>query len=823
MKSIKTTLGSRSKAAASLFLCLVFWQGHPSAIAQVAPQSAAGSPTTTANTQTLKGRVVDASSQFPLPGAAVLVLDHPELRTVTDTEGRFVLAKVPIGRQTIRVVMMGYQPRVIPNILLTAGKQVEQDVALEESLASTKEVVVEGGNAVSGVKAIDPLHEMAFVSARSFNVEETMRYAGSRNDPARMASNFAGVQVNNDGRNDIIIRGNSPIGMLWRMDGLDIPNPSHFGAAGATGGPVTILNNMTLAKSDFLTGAFPAEFGNAYSGVFDLQMRRGNRDKREYMGQIGFNGFEAGAEGPFRKGGRSSYMVNYRYSTLAVLSNLGFRFGTGAAVPNYQDLTFKTSHGVGKNGKLEFFGIGGFSSIRFDGKDYDTTNLYSGDRQNLDYRTRMGVAGASWLHFFSERTYGKLTMGISGNSVRTLADSLSPDLQTATVRYRDKTQTNRSSVRYVLNHKFDARWSLQAGGYLDRIGYSFNDSLLTFRTINGVRQSSLTPLRQEMGHTYLIQSFAQASYRVSDAITATAGLHSQSFALNQQTVLEPRAGVRYQMNPETQLSLGYGYHSMIQPLAAYFYTPNTGAQEGQKTNTNLGFTRSHQTVIGLTRNINPLIRLKLEAYYQALSDVPVERQASSYSLLNFGADFNYPDVANLVNTGKGRSYGVEATLERVFSKGYYFLVTGSISESQYQGSDAVWRNSAFKSPWLLNVLAGKEWKLSDKYTLAFDTKLTTAAGRYFTPYDVQASLAAGSGVRLDQQAYSQQFENYFRLDTKVTVRMNSRGITQEFFIDIQNITNRANPFAKNWSADRGRVVTIPQLGLFPNFNYRIWF
>lgn len=142
---------------------------------------------------------------------------------------------------------------------------------------------------------------MATVSARSFTVEETSRYAGSLNDPSRMAANYAGVSSTSDARNDIIIRGNSPLGVLWRLNGMEIPNPNHFGSLGTTGGPVSILNNNLLDKSDFLTGAFPAEYGNALAGVFDLQMRSGNNEKTEFLGQVGFNGFELGAEGPIGK------------------------------------------------------------------------------------------------------------------------------------------------------------------------------------------------------------------------------------------------------------------------------------------------------------------------------------------------------------------------------------------------------------------------------------------------------------------------------------------------------------------------------------------
>lgn len=179
------------------------------------------------------------------------------------------------------------------------------------------------------------------MSARQLSTDEAFRYAGTRSDPSRMAQNFAGVSGTNDGRNDIIIRGNSPVGVLWRMDGIDIPNPNHFSTLGATGGPVSILNINTLKNSDFLTSAFPAQYGNALAGVFDLKLRNGNNEKNEFIGQLGFNGFEFGAEGPLNKNSKASYLVNYRYSMVAALQSIGLNFGTGSATPYYQNSTFK--------------------------------------------------------------------------------------------------------------------------------------------------------------------------------------------------------------------------------------------------------------------------------------------------------------------------------------------------------------------------------------------------------------------------------------------------------------------------------------------------
>jgi len=306
-------------------------------------------------TQTIKGTVTDEQSGSIL-GNVSLVIDavSPSIAGMTDANGNFKLRKVPIGRQTIRASFVGYEEAVISNVEVTSSHEVVLEIHLKEKIKKLDEVIV-----TAGKQKYKAINEAAIVSARQLSVDEAVRYSGTRNDPSRMAQNFAGVSGSNDARNDIIIRGNSPSGVLWRMDGIDIPNPNHFSTLGSTGGPVTILNTNTLRNSDFLTSAFPAQYGNALAGVFDLRMRNGNNEKYEYLAQMGFNGFEFGAEGPISKANKSSFLVDYRYSMISTIQSLGLSVGTGSATPYYQDGTFKINIPTKKAGVFSVFGLGG--------------------------------------------------------------------------------------------------------------------------------------------------------------------------------------------------------------------------------------------------------------------------------------------------------------------------------------------------------------------------------------------------------------------------------------------------------------------------------
>ncbi|HET6993225.1 MAG TPA: TonB-dependent receptor, partial [Bacteroidia bacterium] len=288
-------------------------------------------------TQTVRGQIVDNQTKSELVGAIVLLADTGVYmrNTTTDVNGNFRFENVSVGRHLIVFKYSGYKERSMP-IIVTSGKETVLNIEMEESVIQNEEVVITDES-----EKTKPNNEMTTVSARSFTIEETSRYAGSLGDPSRMAQNYAGVSGADDSRNDVVIRGNSPLGVLWRLNGADIPNPNHFGSFGSTGGPVSMLNNNILDNSDFMTSAFPAEYGNAIAGVFDLKMRNGNNEKFEFLGQVGFNGFEAGMEGPFTKKHNASFLVDYRFSSLTLFEKMGADFGIGDAVPKYQDLSFK--------------------------------------------------------------------------------------------------------------------------------------------------------------------------------------------------------------------------------------------------------------------------------------------------------------------------------------------------------------------------------------------------------------------------------------------------------------------------------------------------
>ncbi len=755
--------------------------------------------------QTIRGTVLDKQTQSPLPGSAVIVLGtDPVVGTTCDENGKFRIENVPLGRWVVKFSFIGYKEKTLA-VTLNSGKETVVTAEIEESIIEGQEIIV-----VAEVDKTKTNNKNASVSARVFSIEESSRYAGSRNDPARMAANFAGVSGANDSRNDIVIRGNSPLSVLWRLNGIDIPNPNHFGTLGTTGGPISILNNNTLGNSDFFTSAFPADYGNAVAGVFDLKMKSGNNEKYEMLAQIGFNGFELGAEGPLHpKKKNGSFLINYRYSTLQVFNALGINFGTGAAIPQYQDVTFKVDMPTKKFGKFSLWGLGGISYVALlDSEKDKKENLYGYSGLDSYFRANVGACGLSHVYIINSSSYTKINVGASGQYNSITANKVDTSFQPPLITpyYRNTSYTLKYSTHLSYNKKFNSKNFITIGFLGDQLNALFTDSVddgFGFYT-----------LRNYKGSTYLMQAYLNWQHHFNKKIMMNAGVHYQQFFLNNSWIVEPRLGFKYTMTEKQTLSIGGGLHSQMVPLYIYFATTTTAPGQYTKTNVNLDFYKSIHGVISHDVNLGKNTRIKSEIYYQYLYDVPVKTRPSYFSSLNLGADFNSPNIDSLVNNGTGENYGLEFTLERFFHQGFYFLVTGSLFESFYTGSDKIKRNTAFNGNYVLNVLAGKEFKIKEKHVIGIDFKVTAAGGKRYVRIDLDKSRLANEEVLDPSDAYQNQHTGYFRIDIKPSYKLNMKKVTLEINCDFQNVTRNDNVFQQIYDVNSKEVKTDYQLKFF---------
>lgn len=783
---------------------------------------------TSSQTQTIKGTVLDMNSKFPLPGVNIILVDSdPFVGAATDENGQFKIDNVPTGRQVLLVKYIGYKTQTITNILVTAGKEVVINVQLEESVETLEEVVISAGSDKDR-----PINEMAKVSARTFSIEEVQRFSGGRNDVARLATNLAGVRAADDARNDIIVRGNSPTGVLWRIDGLPIATTNHFSTLGTTGGPVNALNTNVLKTSDFLTGAFPAEYGNANAAVFDVKFRNGNTDRHEFLAQMSaFSGLEGMAEGPINKKNQSSYLVAYRYGIASLAAT-----GT-SSVPRYQDLSFKLNFGQSKWGVFELYGMGGISNIDFLGDQTEEDDLFADPTQDAFVNSSLGLVGLAHTIRIDKTSYLKTNLGATlvGNTYNQ-DNFLYDENGEKTGDYR-ATEVDNTEIRYSIstqyNKKFSPRFNLRAGGLVQVYNLQSQSKDRDMRPDipdeNGDGVPDYFIISRDIDeYTPLIEVYAQAEYKFSDQLSWTLGLHNQYADFNGSNAFEPRTGLSWQFRPKQRISAAYGLHSQLVPLPILVYEEPNSEGVYERTNKDLDFMKSHHFVLAYDYKFANNWRVKTEIYYQSLFSAPIERISSSYSVLNEGADFTFADKGSLVSDGTGDNYGLELTLEKFFSKGYYMLFTASIYESTYAGSDGIERSTAFNNNYAVNALFGKEWPIgkSKNAALTFDTRLTTTGGTPYTPIDLEATRAnGGREVYQENLAYSERYEAYFRWDVKLGIRLNGKKsrVSHQLFFDFQNITNRENVFVKRYNPVTDQINTVTQTGFFPDFMYRFQF
>jgi hypothetical protein len=773
--------------------------------------------------QRVRGTVADKESKATLPGVTVVITDlTPTLGAVSDENGQFAIDSVPVGKHNILLSYMGYESRTLTGILVTSAKEVVLTVELEERVVKLEEATV--------TYKREHINEMALVSTRTFDVQETERYAGSRNDPARMASNFAGAQGGDDSRNDIVVRGNSPQGILWRMEGIDIPNPNHFNIPGTSGGPVSMLNSKMLANSDFFMGAFPAEYGDAVAGVFDVRLRNGNNQKYEFTGQLGLLGTEVSAEGPISRKAGSSFLVNYRYSTLQIFQGLNIKIGT-SSVPQYQDGSFRLNFPMGKKGDLAFFGLGGLSKIDLIVSTLTTKEdqLYGESDRDQYFTSGTGFVGGTYSYTINKSTFMKFTVAQTAGNVWASHDKVFRNAAFGVDSLKnilgyDFTQAS-TVAHWYINKKLSARKTLKYGIENKYYHVNFVDSSRQYPTSRQDWQ-----LRENYnGGTDLIQAYIQYKERPTEDLTLTAGLHGQYLTHNGSKALEPRLGLRWSVTEKNIITAGYGMHSQMQPLYQYFARlPKDPV--GVMQNFNVDFTRSNHLVTGFEHILGPKLRLRMEAYGQYLYNVPVEvRAGSSYSSLNQGSSFSrtFPDT--LQNTGTGYNYGLELTLEKGFSHGFYTLFSASAFDSKAAGNDGVYRNTDYNTRYAANLLFGYERKMGKYSTFTGGFKVTTIGGKLYSPVDIAASNALGDMVVIDNQRNSLRFNSYFRTDLKLGIRLNAKRLTHEIALDLINVSGQKNVQSLTYSSDlASQGVAYPfytqyQLGFLPIFYYRVDF
>lgn len=752
--------------------------------------------------QTIRGIVIDEDSKHPIPYAMVGLQKEEGVRVLADSLGRFVLPRVPVGRHTVEATFMGYSPSIHKEVLVTSAKEVFIEISLKENVNELNEVVIRART--NKGEAMNP---MATTGARMLSVEEASRYAGGFDDPARLVSAFAGVAPSVSS-NGISIHGNAPHLLQWRLEDVEIPNPNHYADISTLGGGIlSSLSSQVLGNSDFLTGAFPSEYGNAVSGVFDMKLRNGNNQKNENTFQVGIMGIDFASEGPLSKKHKASYIFNYRYSTTGLLNLEGGKM-------DYQDLNFKLNFPTRKAGTFSVWGtslIDKFTSdLERDTEKWD----YMSDRSESKDKQYMASGGISHRCYFNNDAALKTTIAATYSHMDGGATLFNHSLESTPYMDLDSKYTN-LIITSIFNRKFSNRFTNKTGFTYTQMFYKMNYSIAPYEG------ELLETISQGKGDTGLLSAYNSSSVGLSDRWTLNAGVYGQFLTLNNSWSVEPRVGLKWQASPKTTFALAYGMYSRMEKMDVYFVKTKSAGKES--VNKDLDFTKAQHLMLSFGYRISDRMNLRVEPYIQLLHDVPVMAD-SSYSVLNRSI-FYVEDP--LVNRGKGGNVGVDITLERFLEKGLYYMVTGSLFDSRYQGGDGVWHNTRFNRNYILNGLIGKEWMIgkSKQNILSVNLKLTLQGGDRYSPIDLEATMKhPDKEVQYDEsRAFSKQYSPMFIGNYTVSYRMNKRKVSHEFAVKGLNFTSAKEYYGHEYNVRTGKIDVSDGSTALTNVSYKLEF
>jgi len=787
-------------------------------------------------TQTVRGTLTDTDSKLPLAFATVLIPGtDPLIGTVTDVNGNFRLENIPIGRISLRLSYLGYETKTIQNLVVNSGKELVLDLNMRESVVKMYEVVIKASR-----KKGEAMNKMSLVSARSISAEETDRYAGSFDDPSRILANFAGVTSTQDGSNDIIVRGNSPKYVQWRLEGVEITNPNHFEDQNSASGGISALNNKLLATSDFYTGAFSPEYGDVLAGVYDVKLRAGNNEKFESTFGFGLLGTDFTVEGPFKKGYGGSYLVNYRYSTASLISDLGLVDMDGAL--NFQDMTVKVVLPTKKAGTFSLFALGGLNSFSVENIKPDMMQT-PGDRtmvaditEDYDKDNYLLNSGLNHTIMISKNSFLKTTLSYSTRAINDdvyeskiikTEDSqggITYDTVGRKLNYKSRIMNSAYRGAITYNNKINAKNRIQIGTRYSLLAYDNKQSMLEDDLET---RKTLVDFNENIG---TIKNFISWKYRFNENITLVSGIHNMNVLFNNQSTLEPRIAINWKINKTSSIHAGYGNHSTMERIHNYFAKVTRADGSVIEPNKDLGLLKAHHYVLGYEKRFTENLMAKVELYYQDLYNLPVENNDTSYyATINEGLEYRYVD---LVNKGSGKNYGIEITLERFFNNNYYYLINASVYDSKYKSLEGVERNTQYNGNYLVNILAGKEFvNLGKKNnrTLGLNAKVFFGGGRKVVPLlrDGQGHLAvdAENNKFWDyEKAYENKIEDIYQINISASYKFNNPKATHEIFVNLDNITNKKGKISEYYDeTEPNSIGHVTQFGFFPNVMYRVYF
>lgn len=761
--------------------------------------------------QVVRGVVTDAASGEPLSYVTVKV-QETKTGAITNEQGEFEIKDLPVGRYTIEASSVGYTPTILQEVLVSSNKDVSLEISIKENVNTLDNVIVR-----PRVAKEMPLNKMVLTGARMLSVEEASRYAGGLDDPARLVTAFAGV-TGSPVNNCISVHGSAPQAVVWRMEGVEVFAPNHFSDSyDFGGGSISALSANVLGNSDFLMGAYPAEYGNAIGGVLDLKLRNGNNNNYEQTMQFGTMGIDFAAEGPFGNNSKASYLFNYRYSFTGLARQVGLLDLDGDNA-DYQDLNFKINVPTKHAGTFSLWGMGYIDkSWVGEIKPNEWETLY--DQNNEEVRQKLFTVGLSHKIWLGEGTSLNTTLAASylyNHITEDYYEDAGNNKRSDPYPYTDANQTNGRLIGNMvltkkISNKFTSKWGIDYTHYIYKNKLKYAD----------VIGEPLVSYADVTGKAGKLNVYSSNSWEISPKFTMNFGINAQGFMLNGDWSVEPRLSWLWHTSQKGTLSFGYGLNSHVEKMDVYFVE-----QDGRLVNRDLDMTRSHHLQLSYLHMINQNLAFRADASLQYMYDMPISEEGT-YALVN---RLDYYINQKLVNKGHGRNYGIDISLEQYLHKGLFWMVNGSLYNSEYRDIYKQWHSTRFNSTYALKALLGKEWMLGKRKqnVLNASTKFTYQGGLRYSPIDVEATKANYRNndpevVYDESRPFTERFDPVFTMDLTLSYKINGKKVSHEVAMKMLNLWQTKVPFKHVYNYKKDKMENYEVGVAFPNILYRINF
>jgi len=747
--------------------------------------------------------IVSGAEGSAAPGVEVCVAETGRCAQ-TGADGRFRIADLRPGSYVLALKAAGAAAASNAAVEVRAGLTAQVELKLAQLEAQRESVTVTASVFV----------EPEEIKSSSFLVtnEEVFKSAGALQDVSRYIQTLPGVVIGSDDfRNDIIVRGGSPLENLFIVDNVEIPNINAFANFASAGGTVGILDAALIQDTTFLTGGYPAPYINRTSSVLQVTQREGKRDGFGGRATLGFAGAGAIFEGPLAKG-KGAWISSIRRSFLDLFTD---DIGIGG-VPAVYTFNNKVVYDLSPRDRIWGVSITGVDRIRL-GAIQDKT-LDSAELNNLDIRYQgwRSANGFNWQRLFGSRGVGLLGVTHSEasvdqqvkdlvyNSVPPPGVSVEDLINTSPVVFRDNSREGESTIKYDLTSYAGMLGKLQAGGSVKifRINYDIASPLGSDSPYSLDRTLNAFDLKRSFV-TNQLGAYFQSSANVTKRLNLTWGGRIDRYSYLDRARFSPRVGLSYRITDKLSWRANFG---------SYFQQPYFVFLSAFAQNRDLLPWRADHYVTGFSYIVSPTLRVTVEAYRKNYKDYPVSSQFRTLTLASIGDTFDVREILfPLTSAGRGRAQGVELFVEKKFTDRWFGQMNVAFSKTRHAGLDGVMRPGSFDYTRVFNAVGGyrltKNWELS--------ARIAYLTGRPYTPFDIAESTRQRRPIFDLQRVNAERLPDYARLDVRLDRTFLVRDKPLLVFIGAQNVINRKNLASYSWDRRANTIQENEQIGLFP--------